>query len=86
MWAIALAISLSPVVYQVLEKIQMVLLSIIIVFVIFAIIIATDAGSWGRVVTKAPETFTNAPQWFTELGAATILGAVAFAGAGGANN
>jgi hypothetical protein len=86
LWAIALAISLSPVVYQVLEKIQMVLLSIIIVFVVFAIIIATDAGSWGRVVTKAPETFTNAPQWFTELGAATILGAIAFAGAGGANN
>ena len=59
LWAIALAITAAPVVYQVLEKVQ---------FVLLAIIIATDAGSWGRVVTKASETFTNAPQWFGELG------------------
>ncbi len=86
LWAIALAVTAAPVVYQVLEKVQFVLLAIIIVFVILAIIIATDAGSWGRVITKAPETFTNAPRWFSELGAATVLGAIAFAGAGGANN
>jgi hypothetical protein len=86
LWAIALAVTAAPVVYQALEKIQMVLLGIVVVFVIFAIIVATDAGSWGRIVTKAPESFTNAPQWFAELGAATVLGAIAFAGAGGANN
>ena len=86
LWAIAIAVTLSPVIYQAIEKIDMVLLSIIVVFVVIAIIIATDASSWGRVVTRAPETFTNAPRWFSELGAATILGAIAFAGAGGANN
>ena len=86
LWAIALAISAAPVVYQMLEKAMAIMLGIIVVFVIIAIIIATDAGSWGRVVTRAPESFSNGPQWFAELGAATVLGAIAFAGAGGANN
>jgi hypothetical protein len=86
LWAIALAVSAAPVVYQFLEKAMAVLLGIIVVFVVIAIIIATEASSWGNVVAKAPETFTNAPRWFGELGAATILGAIAFAGAGGANN
>jgi hypothetical protein len=85
LWAIALAVSAPPVVYQFLEKTMAVLLGIIVVFAVIAIIIATEASSWGNVVAKAPEAFTNAPRWFGELGAATILGAMAFAGAGGAN-
>ncbi len=86
LWAIAIAITAAPVVYQFVEKAMGVLLVIIIAFVILAIIIATEASSWVNVVAKAPESFTKGPRWFGELGAATVLGAIAFAGAGGANN
>ncbi len=84
--SIALALTLSPVVYQVLEKIQAVLVTIILIFIAVAIIIATDVTAWTGVVTKAPQGAANLPGYFGELGAATLLGAIAFAGAGGANN
>nr|MBA3424071.1 Nramp family divalent metal transporter [Rubrobacter sp.] len=84
--SIALAVTLSPVVYQVLEKVQAVLVVIILVFIALAIIIATDLSAWGGVVTKAPQGLANLPTYWEEIGAASLLGALAFAGAGGANN
>ena len=84
--ATALALTLSPVVYQALEKIQMVLVSIILVFLLIGIFVATKASSWTGIVTQAPAGVANLPQSMAALGAATILGAIAFAGAGGANN
>jgi hypothetical protein len=84
--AIALSLTLSPVVYQVLEKIQAVLVTIILVFIVVAIVIATDASAWAGTITKAPSGLAGMPGYLSELGAATILGAIAFAGAGGANN
>jgi Mn2+/Fe2+ NRAMP family transporter len=84
--SIALAVTLSPVVYQVLEKVQLVLVVIILAFIALAIIIATDLSPWGGVVTKAPQGLANLPRYWGEIGAASLLGAIAFAGAGGANN
>ena len=84
--SIALALTLSPVVYQVLEKVQAVLVVIILVFIALAIVIATDLSAWAGVVTQAPQGLTNMPTYWQEIGAASILGALAFAGAGGANN
>jgi hypothetical protein len=84
--SIALALTLSPVVYQVLEKVQAVLVTIILVFIVVAIVIATDGSAWAGVVTEAPSGLAGMPGYLKELGAATILGAIAFAGAGGANN
>ena len=84
--SIALAVTLSPVIYQLLEKVQSVLVLIILVFITLAIIIATDLSSWAGVVTKAPQGLANIPTYWKEIGAASILGALAFAGAGGANN
>ncbi|MGH3086845.1 MAG: Nramp family divalent metal transporter, partial [Rubrobacteraceae bacterium] len=84
--ATALALTLSPVVYQALEKIQMVLVAIIMVFLVVGIVVATDLGSWASVVTQAPGSIPRVPGTIAALGAATFLGAVAFAGAGGANN
>jgi Mn2+/Fe2+ NRAMP family transporter len=84
--AIGITLTLSPVVYQAFEKIEAVLLAIIITFVVVAIIIGTTGGAWGRVVTETPGGVANLPGYFTEIGAATLLGAIAFAGAGGANN
>jgi hypothetical protein len=84
--AIGITLTLSPVVYQAFEKIEGVFLAIIIIFVIVAIVIATTGDAWGRVVTETPGGVANLPDYFVEIGAATLLGAVAFAGAGGANN
>src|SRR3712207_1557896 len=84
--ATALALTLSPVVYQALEKIQMVLVGIIMVFLIVGVFAATRLGAWASVVTQAPGSIPALPGAIATLGAATFLGAVAFAGAGGANN
>lgn len=84
--SIGLAITASPVVYQVLEKVQMVLVGIIVVFLAVAIFIATDLSAWTGIVTEAPAGVANFPNYLGELGIATLLGAIAFAGAGGANN
>jgi hypothetical protein len=52
--AIGLAITVSPVVYQTLEKVEMVLVVIIVAFLLLAIVIATDASVWAGIVTEAP--------------------------------
>jgi hypothetical protein len=82
----ALALTLSPVVYQALEKIQMVLVSIIMVFLLVGIFVATQASAWASVVTQAPSAIPGIPGAIAAIGIASFLGAVAFAGAGGANN
>ena len=82
----ALALTLSPVVYQALEKIQMVLVLIVISFVIVGVVVATEIGAWASVVTEMPASVPGVPGAIATLGAATFLGAIAFAGAGGANN
>ena len=84
--SIGLAVTLSPVVYKMLEKAEAVMVILIMVFVITAITIATDAGVWGQVVTSAPDGVTNINSFIDELGLAALFGAVVFAGAGGANN
>jgi hypothetical protein len=82
----ALALTLSPIVYQALEKIQMVLVGIIMIFLIVGVFAATEISAWTSVVTQAPGSVPGIPGAVATLGAATFLGAVAFAGAGGANN
>jgi Mn2+/Fe2+ NRAMP family transporter len=84
--AIGISITVSPVIYQLLEKVQAVMVIIILCFIVLAIIIATDLSTWAGVVTKAPAGVANLPNYLKDLGAASLLGAIAFAGAGGANN
>src|SRR5215204_2850129 len=64
----------------------MVLLGIILLFVVVAVFVATNGSAWAGVVTEAPEGAANFFQSAQVIGAATLLGAIAFAGAGGANN
>src|ERR671929_538391 len=59
--AIALSVTLSPVVYNTLEKVELVLVAIIVVFLIVAIIIATDGSAWAGIITKAPQGVANLP-------------------------
>src|SRR5215203_1108388 len=84
--AIALSVTLSPVVYNTLEKVELVLVAIIVVFLLVAIVIATDFSAWTGIVTDAPQSVANLPRYLSEIGTATIFGAVVFAGAGGCNN
>jgi hypothetical protein len=84
--SIALSVTLSPVIYNTLEKVEMVLVVIIVAFLLVAIVIATDLSAWTGIVTKAPQGAANLPRYLAELGTATIFGAVVFAGAGGCNN
>jgi hypothetical protein len=84
--SIALALTLSPVVYQVLEKVQAVLVMIILAFIALAIVIASDLSAWVGVVAEAPSGIANIPGYWEEIGALSLLAALSFAGAGGANN
>lgn len=84
--SIGLAVTASPVIYQTLEKVQGFIVAFILVFMAIAVVIATDLSAWTGVVTEAPSGAANLPSYFTQLGVASLLGAVAFAGAGGANN
>jgi len=80
--AIGLALTLSPVVYQTIEKVEMVLIGIILVFMVTAIVVVTDATSWGAVVTAAPTALANFSEYAGVIGVVTLFGAVAFAGVG----
>ena len=84
--AIGIAITASPVIYQTVEKVQFVLVGIIAVFMVVALVFATNASVWGGIITEAPAGAANFPSALSQLGIATLLGAIAFAGAGGANN
>src|ERR671913_908940 len=57
--SIALSVTLSPVVYQLLEKVQAVLVIVILLFIALAIFIATDLSAWTGVVTDAPQSIAN---------------------------
>ncbi|MQA04229.1 MAG: hypothetical protein GEV07_16380 [Streptosporangiales bacterium] len=83
--AIGLALTLSPVVYQVVEKIQFVMVIIIMAIVIAAIPLATTGEAWGALFTEGVADI-GFPIGQEGLTAALLLGALAFAGAGGANN
>jgi hypothetical protein len=84
--AIALSVTLSPVIYNTLEKVELGLVAIIVVFLLVAIFIATDLSAWTGIVTRAPQGAANLPRYLAEIGAATIFSGVVFAGAGGCNN
>src|SRR3712207_2261587 len=64
----------------------MVLVGIILLFVVVALFMATTGSAWASVVTEIPDGVGNFFQYAQAIGAATLLGAIAFAGAGGANN
>lgn len=84
--SLGLALTVSPVIYQTLEKAEGIMVAFVLVFIVIAIVVATDASSWATVVTSVPEGVANVPDAVGELGAAALFGAVVFAGAGGANN
>jgi len=78
---IGLILTLAPVVYVALEKAQMLKVAAVLTLFIVGMIFAVGAAAWA----DAPEIVTK-PRIPTELGFALLLGALAFAGAGGGQN
>ena len=82
---IGAVLTLSPVVYRTVEKIQFFLVSLIVVFVIYAAIVLIGGDGYLELA-KGFGAVDEIPGGVSDIGAATLLGAIAFAGAGGAMN
>ena len=80
---IGIALSASPVVYKTIEKFEFVKVALVLVFLVVALTTAVSAGAFGDL-DKTVTSFGS----FTggELELAVLLGALAYAGAGGTNN
>jgi MFS family permease len=79
--AIGLILTLAPVVYVVLERAEMLKVAAVLVLLGVGAFAAISASAWADV----PKIVTDASVP-TELGFALLLGALAFAGAGGGQN
>lgn len=78
---IGLTLTLAPVIYTVLERVEFVKVGLVLLFVVVAVAFAISADAWGEL----PRTVT-APDFPIELGFALMLSALVFAGAGGGQN
>ena len=74
-------LTLAPVVYTALERAQMVKVAAVVLLLVIGAIFAVG-GAWADV----PRIVTEAQFPAAELGFATLMGALAFAGAGGGQN
>ncbi|HEY0450872.1 Nramp family divalent metal transporter [Actinophytocola sp.] len=79
--AIGLILTLAPVVYVALERAEMLKVAAVLVLLVVGAFVAISANAWADV----PKIVTDATVP-TELGFALLLGALAFAGAGGGQN
>ena len=79
---IGLTLTMAPVVYQALEKIEMFKVAAVLLLIVVASVFAIEGSAWA----DAPQIVTNPGLPYEELGIALLLGALAFAGAGGGQN
>jgi hypothetical protein len=82
---IGAVLTVSPVVYQTVEKIQFFMVGLIVLFMIYTIVALLGSDGYaalGRGFVEVGEI----PGSISSIGAATLLGAIAFAGAGGTLN
>jgi hypothetical protein len=80
--AIGLILTLAPVVYVALERAQMLKVAAVILLFVVGAVVAVGASAWADV----PQVVTRPRIPVEALGFATLLGALAFAGAGGGQN
>jgi hypothetical protein len=79
---IGTALTFAPVVYIALERLIFVKVAAVLVLVILGVAFAIDAPAWRAL----PEGFASVGTLPSGLGVALVFGAIAFAGAGGAQN
>jgi hypothetical protein len=82
---IGVVLTVSPVVYQTVEKIQFFMVSLIVLFILYAIF-TLIGGDGYEALGRGFVEIGKIPAGVAAIGAATLLGAIAFAGAGGAMN
>src|SRR5215208_5964587 len=80
--SIAIALTMAPVVYTLVERIEFFKVGIILFFIVVAIATAITADAWGAL----PDAVTNFGRLPEGLPLALVLPALAFAGAGGGQN
>ena len=80
---IGIALSASPVVYKTIEKFEFVKVALVLLFLVVALTTAVSAGAFGDL-DKTVTSFGSFTGGQLEL--AVLLGALAYAGAGGTNN
>jgi hypothetical protein len=75
-------LTLAPVVYAALERVEFAKVGLVLLLIVGAVVFAISASAWEEL----PRTATSPAFPSEELGFALILGALAFAGAGGGQN
>ncbi|WP_428966666.1 Nramp family divalent metal transporter [Micromonospora fluostatini] len=78
---IGATLTLAPVVYRALERVEFVKVGLVVLFILVAVVFAISVDTWGEL----PRAVT-APDFPAELGFALMLSALVFAGAGGGQN
>lgn len=82
---IGVTLTLSPVVYQSVEKIEFAKVGLVLLFLLMAITFAIEASAWSDLASATADV-GRMPGAAGAVGVAALLGAVAFAGAGGTGN
>ncbi len=82
---IGAVLTVSPVVYQTVEKIQFFMVALIVLFVLYAMFFLVGGDGYSALASGFVSV-DQIPDGIDKIGAATLLGAIAFAGAGGAMN
>lgn len=82
---IGAVLTVSPVVYRTVEKIQFFMVALIVAFVLYAMFFLIGGEGYAALGRGFVEV-DKIPDAVESIGAATLLGAIAFAGAGGAMN
>jgi hypothetical protein len=80
--AIGVTLTASPVVYQTVERLEFLKIGALLVFIVIALFAAVSATAY----SDTSETITSFGTFPSEVNLAILVGALAAAGAGGANN
>jgi Mn2+/Fe2+ NRAMP family transporter len=82
---IGAVLTLSPVVYRTVEKVQFFMVALIVLFVLYAVVALVGGDGYAGLARGFVEV-DKIPDAISAIPIATLLGAIAFAGAGGAMN
>jgi hypothetical protein len=79
---IGASLTLAPVVYTMLERVQFLKIAAVVTFIVLAALLVISREAWAEL----PKGVTHIGQIPPQLGFALVMGAFAFAGAGGGQN
>jgi len=83
---IGIILTISPVVYQTVEKVQFFLVTLILLFMLYIMFGLLNGASWHALATSFTTTVPQISAAIDAVPVALLLGAIAFAGAGGVMN